>query len=189
MHAQIVDELEKTWHQHLEGDDSALSETAAAETAATLSFAAPVDGKLLPLSSVSAPAFANGSMGEGIAIKPTDGQIFAPVAGTIVADFPSTRHALGIRTDNGIPFLIHVGVDTVEMQGTGFVSYVENGQHVEAGDKLMEFWSPAIKEAGHDDTVMIAFTKSDDTPNYELKFVKNEGLVDHGDEIIQIENK
>lgn len=53
----------------------------------------------------------------------------------------------------------------------------------------MEFWSPAIKEAGHDDTVMIAFTKSDDTPNYELKFVKNEGLVDHGDEIIQIENK
>ena len=53
----------------------------------------------------------------------------------------------------------------------------------------MEFWSPAIKEASHDDTVMIAFTKSDDTPSYELKFVKNDGLVDHGDEIIQIENK
>ena len=92
-------------------------------------------------------------------------------------------------TDDGTEYLLHIGIDTVKLDGQGFTVFVENGQSVKKGDKLMEFWSPAIKEAGHDDTVMIDFTKSDDTPNYELKFVKNEGLVDHGDEIIQIENK
>lgn len=153
MHARIVEQLEATWHQHLTGD-------AAAEptTPATVACLAPVAGKLIELSQVKEPIFASGKLGEGFAIKPTDGQVFAPFSGTVVADFPSTRHAIGLRSDTGALVLIHVGVDTASMHGTGFVSYVEAGQHVAAGQKLMEFWAPAIKKAGHDDTVMVAFT-------------------------------
>lgn len=189
MHAQIVTELEETWHQHLQGNDSEIKEAAAAEENGTVKLLAPVDGTLIPLNQVKAKAFADGSMGQGIAIKPSDGQIFAPFAGTVVADFPTTRHALGLETETGIPVLIHVGVDTIKMRGTGFVSYVKKGQHVEAGQKLMEFWAPAIKQAGHDDTVMIAITTSKSAPDYQLKFVKDQGPVKHGTAIIDLENK
>ena len=187
MHAEIVEELEKTWHQHLEGESEA--EAIAEVKAETIQFQAPVDGEIEPLSSVAAPAFANGSMGEGFAIKPSDGQVFAPFDGEVVADFPTTRHAIGLRSENGVPVLIHVGVDTIQMHGTGFVSYVEKGQHVKAGDKLLEFWAPAITKAGHDDTVMVAFTKSDNTPDYELKFTKESGTVKHGEKVLEIDNK
>ena len=99
MHAEIVEELEKTWHKHLEGESEA---AAIAETdVTTVAFQAPVDGQVAPLSSVSAPAFASGEMGQGIAIKPADGQIFAPFDGEVVADFPTTRHAIGLRSENG----------------------------------------------------------------------------------------
>ena len=187
MHAEIVEELEKTWHKHLEGESEA---AAIAETdVATVAFQAPVDGQVVPLSSVSAPAFASGEMGQGIAIKPADGQIFAPFDGEVVADFPTTRHAIGLRSENGVPVLIHVGVDTIQMRGTGFISYVEKGQHVKAGDKLIEFWAPAITQAGHDDTVMIAFTKSADTPAYDLQFTKESGDVKHGETLGEIKSK
>lgn len=189
MHAQLVAELEETWHQHLEGNDHDIQEAAAAEAAGVVKLLVPVDGQLIPLRDVKAPAFADGSMGQGIAIQPSDGQIFAPFAGTVVADFPTSRHALGLETETGIPVLIHVGVDTIKMRGTGFVSYVHKGQHVEAGQKLMEFWAPAIKQAGHDDTVMIAVTTSSDAPDHTLKFVKDQGTVKHGDELIDLENQ
>ena len=186
MHAEIVEKLEQTWHQHLEGENDA---PAGAADAKVLSFAAPVDGEVMPLNQVGATAFANGTMGEGIAIKPSDGQVFAPFDAEVVADFPTTRHAIGLRTASGIPVLIHVGVDTIKMRGTGFVSYVQKGQQVKAGDKLMEFWAPAIKQAGHDDTVMIAFTKSADTPDYDLHFTKESGAVKHGEELLELERK
>ena len=186
MHAEIVEKLEQTWHHHLEGENDA---PAGAADAKVLSFAAPVDGEVMPLNQVGATAFANGTMGEGIAIKPSDGQVFAPFDAEVVADFPTTRHAIGLRTASGIPVLIHVGVDTIKMRGTGFVSYVQKGQQVKAGDKLMEFWAPAIKQAGHDDTVMIAFTKSADTPDYDLHFTKESGAVKHGEELLELERK
>lgn len=192
MHAQIVDELEQSWHQHLEGNDSVreeLAEDASLAKDLVIDFKAPVSGTLMPLSQVGSKPFADGTMGLGIAIKPSDGQVFAPFSGTVVADFPTTRHAIGLETDNGVPVLIHVGVDTVQMRGTGFINYVVKGQHVAAGEKLMEFWAPAIKKAGHDDTVMIAFTKSEKAPDYILTYVKQDGEVKVGDTIMQIEVK
>lgn len=184
MHAEIVDQLEQSWHEHLEGNDAEVD-----TTNLVVEFKAPVSGTLMPLSEVGSKPFAQGTMGEGIAIKPTDGQVFAPFDGTVVADFPTTRHAIGLDGKNGVPVLIHVGVDTVQMRGTGFVSYVNKGQAVASGDKLMEFWAPAIKKAGHDDTVMIAFTKSETAPDYTLTYTKETGDVKAGETILKIEIK
>lgn len=165
MHAEIVEKLEQTWHKHLEENDNT-----ATTTAATINFLAPVAGKLMKLSDVSDEAFASGQMGVGFAIKPEDGQVFAPFSGTVVATFPTTRHAIGLRSDTGVLVLIHVGVDTAKLQGTGFISYVEQGQHVVAGQKLLEFWAPTIKKAGLDDTVMVAFTKSAKQPHARFEY-------------------
>ena len=122
---------------------------------------APVAGTVVDLKNVSDPAFANGSMGQGFAIKPSDGKVYAPFSGTVRATF-STRHAVGLVSDNGIALLIHVGIDTVKLHGTGFVTYFHKGQHVAKGDELMEFWDPTIKKAGLDDTVIVTVTNSEE---------------------------
>ncbi len=182
-HAEIVDELEKTWHKTLDGTD----EHPVIETPldGAVAFMAPVDGQLEPLSDVADHAFASGSLGDGFAIKPTSNEIHAPFAGKIVATFP-TNHAVGMVSDNGIPVLIHVGINTVEMQGTGFTSFIEKGQHVEAGDLLLEFSFNAIKRAGKDNTVMVAFTKNAQSPEFELHHLKDTGSVTINDQVLEV---
>lgn len=162
MHAQIVDELEKTWAKHLETDET----PAEIETDAKVTiYHNPVAGKLVSLDKVADETFADGSMGKGFAIKPTDGRVLAPFDGEVVATFP-TRHAIGLRSDQGILTLIHIGIGTVNMRGTGFVQYVEKGDHVKQGEELIEFWQPAIKKAGLDDTVMVVITNKE-MPEFE----------------------
>ncbi|MEE6712346.1 glucose PTS transporter subunit IIA, partial [Pediococcus acidilactici] len=162
MHAQIVDELEKTWAKHLETDET----PAEIETDAKVTiYHNPVVGKLVSLDKVADETFADGSMGKGFAIKPTDGRVLAPFDGEVVATFP-TRHAIGLRSDQGILTLIHIGIGTVNMRGTGFVQYVEKGDHVKQGEELIEFWQPAIKKAGLDDTVMVVITNKE-MPEFE----------------------
>lgn len=163
-HAKIVAELEQTWGKQFKGGeaaaDTAIEEPAPQPQPGETDILAPVAGEVVNLKDVSDPAFAEGKMGEGFAIKPTDGKVYAPFAGTVRATF-STRHAVGLVSDNGIALLIHIGIDTVKLHGTGFVTYFNKGQHVEKGQELMEFWDPTIKKAGLDDTVIVTVTNSE----------------------------
>lgn len=166
-HAKIVAELEQTWgKQFNKSDDDNSDASASAEPApqpkpGVTEIPAPVAGTVVDLKNVSDPAFANGSMGQGFAIKPSDGKVYAPFSGTIRATF-STRHAVGLVSDSGVALLIHIGIDTVNLHGTGFVTYFDKGQHVEKGAELMEFWDPTIKKAGLDDTVLVTVTNSEE---------------------------
>ena len=161
-HAQIVAELEKTWGKDLgikKQNDSSEAE---------ITVKTPVSGTLLELDSVNDEIFAKGEAGSGFAIKPSDGRIYAPFDATVRQVF-STRHALGIVADNGMALLIHVGIGTVALKGTGFVTYVEEGQKIKQGDEILEFWDETIKKAGLDDTVIVTVTNSDSFEDFRLK--------------------
>lgn len=96
----------------------------------------PLSGEILPLSAVPDEAFASGAMGAGFAIQPTNHQVVSPVNGTIVSVFP-TKHAIGIEADNGLEILLHIGIDTVKLNGEGFTAHVQDGQKIKAGDLLL----------------------------------------------------
>ena len=108
--------------------------------------ASPLIGNVVPLDQVPDQVFASGAMGKGIAIDPTDGVVVAPAKATVNLVFP-TGHAIGLTTENGEELLIHIGMDTVSLAGKGFKTYVEAGQVVEAGQKLIEFDLATIREA------------------------------------------
>ena len=161
-HAEIVAELEKTWGKKYAGDqDAAKSATGQIE------LATPIAGKLMNLSEVNDQTFSSGSVGQGFAIKPEDGRVLAPFDATVRQVF-TTRHAVGLVGDNGLVLLIHIGLGTVKLKGTGFVSYVEEGQKVKKGQELIEFWDPTIKKAGLDDTVIVVVTNSNEFENIKL---------------------
>ncbi|MFJ6652413.1 beta-glucoside-specific PTS transporter subunit IIABC [Microbacterium sp. NPDC091313] len=98
--------------------------------------ASPVTGDVVPLSTVPDRVFADGVMGEGVTVRPLAAQIGAPIAGTLVALFP-TKHAFGVRGDDGVEVLVHVGIDTVALDGRGFIAHVEQGARVEAGQHIL----------------------------------------------------
>ena len=187
-HAKIVAELEQTWGKQFNkgGQDADAEEPAAQPQPGVTEIPAPVAGKLVDLKDVKDSAFANGSMGQGFAIKPSDGKVFAPFSGTVRATF-STRHAVGLVSDSGVALLIHIGIDTVKLHGTGFVTYFDKGQHVEKGDELMEFWDPTIKKAGLDDTVIVTVTNSEE---FDFDMLKQAGVkVTHKDNILKVTKK
>ena len=108
--------------------------------------ASPLIGNVVPLDQVPDQVFASGAMGKGIAIDPTDGVVVAPAKATVNLVFP-TGHAIGLTTENGAELLIHIGMDTVSLAGKGFKTYVEAGDVVEAGQKLIEFDLATIRDA------------------------------------------
>lgn len=108
--------------------------------------ASPIIGQVVKLENVPDEVFASGAMGKGIAIDPADGTVVAPAAGEITLVFP-TGHAIGMRTENGAEILIHVGMDTVSLAGKGFNTFVQVGDKVDAGQKLLEFDLATIREA------------------------------------------
>lgn len=169
-HAKIVAKLEETWGNQF-NKDSSNAETTSTPQPGVTDITSPVAGTLVNLKDVNDENFASGNMGKGFAIKPSDGKVIAPFSGTVRATF-STRHAIGLESDNGIMLLIHVGIDTVKLRGTGFISYFDKDQHFDKGDELMEFWDPAIKKAGLDDTVMVTVTNSKD---FDIKLLKDAG--------------
>ncbi|MDO4267681.1 MAG: PTS glucose transporter subunit IIA [Eubacteriales bacterium] len=114
----------------------------------------PLKGTVIPLSQVEDPAFSQGIMGPGVGIEPAEGKLFAPADGEIAAVFP-TGHAVGMRTKSGIELLIHIGIDTVQMNGDGFSARVKQGDHVKAGDLLVEFDCQKIIGAGFKTTTMV----------------------------------
>jgi beta-glucoside PTS system EIICBA component len=109
----------------------------------------PMTGKALPLSEVPDPAFAQKLMGEGIAIEPTDNHVYAPFDGEVTAVFESSKHAIGLTLDNGVELLIHVGIDTVNLNNNEFEYHIELNQKVKKGDLLISFNPDAIKQAGY----------------------------------------
>ncbi len=122
---------------------------------------APATGKAIPLSEVEDGAFASEALGKGMAIIPTEGKIYAPCDGKITAFFP-TGHALGIETEDGVEILIHVGLDTVSLEGKGFNKKAELGDVVKKGDLLLEFDLEVIKAAGLAVTTPVIITNTDD---------------------------
>lgn len=182
-HAEIVAELEATWGQQFENEDS---ETEAAEVKGNGTvLTTPVSGELLQLKDSSDPNFASGKMGKGFAIKPNDGRVYSPFDGEVAAAF-ATRHAIGLKSKDGLTVLIHIGIDTAKLNGTGFVQYVVQGQEVKKGQELIEFWDPTIKQHGLDDTVLVTVMNSKD---YQMLAVTEKfgKTVEAGDPIMEIE--
>lgn len=144
----------------------------------------PFNGEVLPLSEIKDAAFASGALGQGVAIEPAEGKLYSPVSGTITALFP-TNHAIGITSDNGAEILIHVGMDTVQLNGQFFSSKVAQGDRVEVGQLLIEFEPEKIKEAGYIVTTPVVITNFQDF-KIEPKSVKQ---VKSGDSLIEVSSK
>lgn len=117
----------------------------------------PVAGELIKLEEVSDETFSSGAMGEGFAVKPANGKVVAPISGEITMIFP-TGHAVGIRGSNGVEILIHIGIDTVSMNGKGFNKMVAVGDQVTQGELVIEFDPVEINKAGLDSSVIVVFT-------------------------------
>lgn len=147
-----------------------------------VSIAAPIKGNVVALADVKDEVFSSESMGKGIAIEPEEGKVYAPADGVISTFFP-TGHAIGITTDLGAEILIHVGMDTVEMNGDGFEPQKSQGDKVKKGDLLLKFNIDKIKAARHPVTTPVIITNSDD---YADVIPTNALKVDSGDELIQI---
>lgn len=145
--------------------EEVVAEKTVTKTAAVVSSVvySPMEGKVLPLNKVEDPTFAEGMMGDGMAIEPTVGRVVAPVNG-IVATIFNTKHAVAIIGENGEEVLIHIGLDTVQLGGKHFTAHVTQGQKVKAGDLLIEFDIDAIKQAGYPVTTPVIITN---TSNYK----------------------
>lgn len=139
-------------------------------------------GRILPLKEVNDEMFSNALVGEGIAIESNDGKIYSPVDGEITMIFP-TKHALGIKSVHGEEILLHIGIDTVNLKGEGFTSYVENGQKVSSGDLLLEADLQLIKEKGFFTEAILCITDPKDLP---LTFTSKTEVKAKEDEIITI---
>lgn len=144
--------------------------------------ASPMIGKVVKLADVPDEVFASGAMGAGIAIDPTDGIVVAPANAEVTLLFP-TKHAIGLKTEDGLELLIHVGMDTVSLAGKGFKSFVEAGDTVQAGQKLLEFDVNTIKEAGLPVIAPIVITNSAD---FEDVLTTQESRIDVGDYLLTV---
>lgn len=113
------------------------------------------DGVSVDISEVKDEVFSQKMMGEGIAIKPSINKIFSPCDGTIVTIMKESKHAIGIRTEDGVEILIHVGLDTVNLKGEGFNLYCEEEKYVKKGELLLEFDKELLKEKGIEDITML----------------------------------
>ena len=118
----------------------------------------PLKGKLIALSDVKDPVFAGGAMGRGAAVESPDGKVYAPFDGEITVFF-DTKHAIGLRSDDGVEILIHVGMDTVKLKGEHFTQHKNQGDRVKKGDLLLEFDEPAIRET-YDTTTPVVVTNA-----------------------------
>lgn len=117
-------------------------------------------GEVVPITEVNDPVFSQKFMGDGYAVLPTDGTITAPVAGEVVNVFP-TKHAVGIKTDNGLEVLLHMGIDTVELNGEPFDTIVTVGQRVDENTVVAHVDLEAVKAAGKDTPMIVALTNMD----------------------------
>ena len=133
-----------------------------------------LSGKVIPLEEVPDDVFSKRIIGDGLAIEPTDHTVVAPAAGTVSVVMQDSKHACGITLDNGMEILIHIGIDTVAMNGDGFVLFVNQGDHVEAGQPLISFDPEKIRAAGYPLTTILIMTNPGQAK--DLKYRDQEGL-------------
>ncbi|MWP63046.1 beta-glucoside-specific PTS transporter subunit IIABC [Gilliamella sp. Pas-s25] len=146
----------------------------------------PMSGKVIALSEVNDPTFASELMGKGIAIIPTIGQAVAPDDGEVVSLF-RTKHAIGFQTNCGAEILIHIGIDTVKLDGQYFQAHIEAGSKVKKGDLLVSFDIDAIKQAGFEVTTPIIITNSDSYQDIHCIFEKNN--IQSGEALLALSQK
>ena len=149
----------------------------------TITISSPMTGKLVELKEVNDATFASGLMGKGVAIVPSVGEAVAPEDGEVVSLF-RTKHAIGFQTDSGAEMLIHIGIDTVKLDGQHFEAHVEAGQKVKKGERLVSFDIGAIKLAGFEVTTPIIITNSDDYLDVECIFKQDD--VQQGDALLAL---
>ena len=138
------------------------AESAAAEVAykgVTEEVETVADGQVIAITDVKDPVFSQKMMGDGFAVEPENGKIYSPVAGTVTSVFP-TKHALGLLTENGLEVLVHIGLDTVSLEGKPFEVHVSEGQKVAAGELLVTADLEAIKAAGRETSTVVVFTNA-----------------------------
>lgn len=146
---------------------------------------APLTGDVIALSDVADPVFSSGAMGDGLAIKPTKNEVVAPVDGSIVMTTPS-KHAIGIRSNSGIEILIHVGMDTVQLNGEHFELLVQDGDAITAGQPLLRFDTEAIEQAGYSTVTPVIITNH---AEFNELIKTTDKSVAHGDNIIEVIKK
>lgn len=167
--------------------------TSAQETAETLEEAetglvaeetlvSPLSGDVVALENVNDPVFSSGAMGKGLAVKPSEGVVYAPADAEVTIAF-ETGHAYGLKTASGAELLIHIGIDTVSMNGNGFEKLVAAGDKVKAGIPIAKFDAAKIAEAGLDDTTMIIVTN---TADFAEVSPLAEGTIAHGVEFLKV---
>lgn len=120
----------------------------------------PTEGKLKSITSVIDEVFASKALGDGFAIEPKEGVVYSPIVGVVSMIFP-TLHAIGLKANNGAEILIHVGIDTVKLNGKGFKTFVREGQKIKIGDKLLEFDIEEIKNKVPSTDVIVIFTSGE----------------------------
>lgn len=125
-----------------------------------VTFLAPLTGAIVPLSEVPDPVFAQKVVGDGVAILPSEGLLISPIDAKVTHLFP-THHAIGLTSDSGLEILMHIGIDTVKLKGEGFTPFVSVGDQVKAGDKLIQFDSAALEQAGCPIVTPIVITNQD----------------------------
>ena len=146
---------------------------------------APVDGEVLPLAKADDEVFASKALGEGVVIEPSSGSVVAPFDGKVVTLFP-TKHAIGLVSPNGAEVLIHIGVNTVELNGKYFESFVKQGDEVKAGQPMVTFDPQSIKKAGYSAQVMVLVTN---TAAYQNISVLHEGNTRSKEQLLKLEQQ
>ena len=140
----------------------------------------PLTGKVIPLKNVKDDAFAQGALGNGIAIIPSEGKVVAPVDGTISVLFP-TLHAIGITSDSGVELLIHIGLNTVQLNGAGFTAHIKQGDKVRKGQLLLDVDLKSIEKAGYstETPIIISNTKDmlDILPTDKENVTRNDDII------------
>lgn len=136
---------------------------------------APIEGTIKPVEESSDAAFASGALGKGVVIIPSDGKVYAPVSGTVTVLFPSL-HAIGITSDSGVELLIHIGINTVQLDGKGYTAHIKQGYHVECGQLLVEFDMDYITSEGYSLETPVLVTNYNDLKEIKITDKTNSSL-------------
>lgn len=147
-----------------------------------ITIASPLNGEIVPLTDVKDETFASEMMGKGIAINPTEGKVVSPINGTVQMIF-KTKHAIGLKSEDGAEILIHIGMDTVQLDGKHFTAHVKDGDKVKVGDTLVEFDMDAIKKEGYELVTPVIITNTMEYLEIVPKEIKS---VNAGEDIITI---
>ena len=158
-------------------------EVQGADSSAPVTITSPLAGEVKELSQATDPVFAQGLMGRGVVIVPSQGELVSPVNGRVTVFFP-TKHAIGILSDEGGEILMHIGMDTVNLEGKGFEGYVSQGDKVKVGDKLISFDIDMIKKAGYVTETPVIITNSD---KYQVEVLEQlPRVVERGSQLMNV---